>query len=145
MLYMLGALALDTRPFNVDEVSRSASADLASKPLMGTAPGKEFMGEGDETIVLSGQLLPFKIGGLEALEVAHSMRRRGARFPLHRGDGVRLGWYAITDMREAHSQLGRSGVGHIISHSITLTRVPPEAGDGQQIINALLSLFGVGR
>lgn len=145
MLYMLGTLAIDTRPFNVDEVSRDAGADIISKPLMGTFPGKEFGGEGEDEIVLSGQLLPTKIGGLDQLEIAHGMRRAGARFPLHRGDGQRMGWFAITKISERHRDLARNGVGFTVAHTITMTRVQPDAGSGQQIIFGLLSLFGSGR
>ncbi|MFN4098138.1 MAG: phage tail protein [Pararhodobacter sp.] len=142
---MIGTLTLDTRPFNADRMSREASADIASKPLIGTLPGKEFMGEGDDRITLSGQLLPFKTGGLTELEIAHSMRRRGARFPLHRGDGYRLGWFAIVGISEGHSELSRSGVGHIVTHSITMEKVLPDAGAGQQIIFGLQALFGLER
>ncbi|MCG6115116.1 MAG: phage tail protein [Mesorhizobium sp.] len=142
---MMGMLMLDTRPFNADEMSREASADIASKPLMGTLPAKEFMGEGDDRITLSGQLLPFKTGGLTELEIAHSMRRRGSRFPLHRGDGYRLGWFAITSISERHKELSRNGVGHIVTHSITMEKVQPDVGAGQQIIFGLLSLFGMER
>lgn len=145
MLYMIGTLMLDTRPFNADEMSRESDADIASKPLMGRLPGKEFMGEGDDRITLSGQLLPFKTGGLTELEFAHSMRRRGARFPLHRGDGYRLGWFAITNISERHTELSRNGVGHIVIHSITMEKVQAEAGAGQQVIFGLLSLFGMER
>lgn len=145
MLYMLGTLMLDTRPFNVDEMSRDASADVISKPLMGTFPGKEFGGEGEDEIVLSGQLLPSKTGGLDELEVAHGMRRAGVRFPLHRGDGARLGWFAITKISERHKDLGRDGVGFTVNHTITMTRVQADSGAGQQVILGLLSLFGGGR
>ncbi len=80
MLYLLGAVALDTVPFSIDEVDRTAVADFAVKPLIGTAPGREFMGEGDDTIVLSGQLLPERIGGLTELEALDGFRRPGSAF-----------------------------------------------------------------
>jgi uncharacterized protein len=142
MLYMIGTLALDTRPFSINEMGREASADVVSKPVMGGAPAHEFMGEGEDEITLSGQLLPTKIGGLTELEIAHEMRRSGTRFPLHRGDGRRMGWFAITNISERHTELTRGGVGFVVRHSITMVRVEPEAGSGQQIISGLLSLFG---
>ncbi len=143
MLYMLGTLTIDTRPFSVDEMQRTASADIASKALIGTLPGKEFTGEGDDEITLSGQILPTKIGGLDELEIAHEMRRNGVRFPLQRGDGVRLGWFAITRVTESHSDLTRGGVGFVVKHTVVMTRVQPDVGSGQQIISGLLSLFGI--
>lgn len=141
MLYMLGALAVDTRPFSAEEVRRNASSEIASKPLMQAFPGKEFMGEGDDVITISGQLLPSKIGGLSELEIVHQMRRSGTRFPLLRGDGQRLGWFAITQVSEQHSHLMRDGVGFVVRHTITMTKVEPDQGAGQQVISGLLSLF----
>lgn len=141
MLYQLGTLALDTRPFNADAVRRHATADLASKGVMGGLDPSEFMGEGTDTITLSGQLLPSKIGGLTELETAHEMRRNGARFPVMRGDGRCLGWFAITRISENHRELLRTGVGFIVHHRITMKKVQADAGAGQQIITALLSLF----
>ena len=141
MLYMLGALIVDTRPFSAEDVRRTASADIVAKPLMQAFPSKEFMGEGEDDLILSGQLLPAKIGGLTELEIAHEMRRSGTRFPLLRGDGQRLGWYAITQISEQHSHLMRNGVGFIVRHSITMTKVEPDQGAGQQLIAGLLSLF----
>lgn len=143
MLYMLGTLTIDTRPFSIDEMQRTASADIASKPLINAFPGKEFTGEGDDEITLSGQILPTKIGGMNELEIAHEMRRNGTRFPLQRGDGTRLGWFAITRITENHTNLTRNGVGYVLKHTIIMTRVQPDAGSGQQIISGLLSLFGI--
>jgi phage protein U len=141
MLYMIGTLAIDTRPFAVDAMSRNAAADIASKPLIESLPGKEFMGEGDDEITLSGQLLPSKIGGLSELETLHAMRRAGTRFPLMRGDGRRLGWFAITRINEDHQELTRDGVGFVVKHQITMTKVAADSGSGLGIIQGLLSLF----
>lgn len=143
MLYMLGTLAIDTRPFSIDDMQRTASADIASKALIGAFPAKEFTGEGDDEITLSGQLLPTKTGGLDELEAAHEMRRSGAKFPLMRGDGIRMGWFAITRITESHTDLTRNGVGFVVKHTIVMTKVQPDAGAGQQVITGLLSLFGL--
>ena len=79
MLYSIGTVALDTRPFSADGVDRTGTADFAVKPLIGALPGREFMGERDEKITISGQLLPSRIGGLTELEALHEMRRGGQR------------------------------------------------------------------
>lgn len=141
MLYMIGTLALDTRPFNADAMDRTASADLASKPVIGGLEPSEFMGEGADEVTLSGQLLPTKIGGLTELEVAHQMRRTGTRFPLMRGDGTRLGWFAITRITERHADLMRSGVGFTVQYEIAMKKVQQDAGAGIGIVSGLLSLF----
>ncbi len=142
MLYLVGAVALDTAPFSIDEVERTATADFAVKPLLGTAPSREFMGEGDDTVVLSGQLLPERIGGLTELETLHGFRRAGQRLPVMRGDGRMLGWFVITEIRERHEQLGRSGIGGTLQHTLTLVKVEP-TGTSPALLGSLISLFGL--
>lgn len=141
MLYSIGALTLDTRPFSVETVQRSTSADFADKATMGGIAAREFMGEGEDKLTLSGQLLPFKIGGLTELEMAHSMRRAGQKLPVLRGDGVRLGWYVIDKIGENHEELMRDGVGFFIKYTIDMTKVSAD-GASKSVITTILSLFG---
>lgn len=141
MMYMLGTLTVDTKPFSIDSMERTADASIVSKPVIGGFQPKEFTGEGEDEITISGELMPFHIGGLNHLETAHEMRRAGTRFPLSRGDGKYFGWYAISKMSEKHSELSRSGVGFKVAHTITMVKTGMDAGSGQQIISGLLSLF----
>lgn len=146
MLYQIGPLGLDTRPFNADAMTRAGGSDLAVKPLMNALPGREHMGEADEKITLSGQLLPTKIiGGLTELEMAHGLSRSGTPVPLLRGDGKAFGWFAIESVSEQHSHLMRDGVGFVVKYTLNLVRVEPELGGGAAggIVGMLLSLFEV--
>jgi hypothetical protein len=139
-LYILGGVVMDTRPFNADKFDRTASADLVEKAVMGGLKPSEFMGEGEDTLTIIGQLLPFKTGGLAEFEMLDEMRRTGARFPVMRGDGKRLGTYAITDISERHGQLMRDGVGFTVKYSVSMRKV--QAGlDGGAIVAALISIF----
>lgn len=143
MLYMIGAVQVDTFPFSVDGASRSASADIATKPLLNGLKGAEFMGEGDDKLYLRGQLLPAKIGGLGELEALRALMSQGAGSPVMRGDGTRFGTYMITDIRENHKHLLRDGVGAVVQVSISLKKVPAERSAGTQLIPALLQLFDI--
>ncbi|MCJ8517837.1 MAG: phage tail protein [Pseudorhizobium pelagicum] len=142
MLYLIGALNLDTRPFSVEEVQRTMSADFADKPIVGGRIAREFMGEGEDKLMLSGQLLPFKTGGLTELELAKSMMLAGRPQPVLRGDGARLGWFTIDKISEGHKELMRDGVGFFIRHSIEMTKVSAEGGS-PSVIGNILSLFGL--
>ena len=142
MLYMLGALTLDTRPFNADGMYRSGFADMPRKPVIGGLAPSEFTGEGPETLTLHGQILPLKLGGLDHLEIVDNMRRAGTRFPVMRGDGKRFGWFAITNFNETHRDLGPDGVGFTVHHRIAMRKVHADAGDARQIVADLLTLFG---
>jgi len=139
-LYTLGAVVMDTRPFNADKFDRTASADLVSKAVMGGLQPSEFMGEGDDDLTITGQLLPFKTGGLAEFDVLDEMRRTGARFPVMRGDGKRLGTYAITNLSERHDELMRSGVGFTVKYSVSLHKVQDDY-DGGALIAGLISIF----
>jgi len=142
MLYQLGPVSVDVWPFNADSVQGEAAADFANKALIGRRPGYEFMGEGEETWTLSGQLLPTKLGGLDELEMLHDMRRNGDRIMVARGDGKILGWYAVQSISEGHEKLGPDGVGQVIKHSIKLLRVDePGADEGAGLLSKILSLF----
>jgi phage protein U len=145
MLYMLGTLTVDTRPFSIDAMERASDASIVAKPVIGGAQPKEFTGEGEDDITISGEILPFHIGGLNHLETAHAMRKAGTRFPLLRGDGWAPGWYAITKISEKHSELGRNGVGFKVAHSITMTKTGMDTATGYQVISGLLSLFSAFR
>lgn len=138
MLFQLGTITLDTRPFNADEMSRSADASLPVKGIMGAAPRREFTGEGDDNIQLTGDLLPLHIGGLDELELAHGYRRSGERIPVMRGDGKMMGWFAIASITENHTNLGRDGVGMTVKYQISLVRT--QVGE-TGVISSLLALF----
>jgi phage protein U len=108
---------------------------------MGGLAPSEFTGEGKDEIALSGLLIPSKIGGLDELETAHQMRMSGTRVPVMRGDGVRLGTFAITKMSETHRDLMSSGVGFSVKYTITLKKVQPDDDGASSVVSGLLNLF----
>lgn len=142
MLYLLGAVALDSRGMSADVMERSGAGGLVAKPVMGGRQRKEATGEGDSDIVISGTLMPSRIGGMTAIEALDAMRRSNARFPVMRGDGYAFGWYAIKELSERHEELERDGVGFIVSVRVVLEQADALPGDGQQVVSGLLSLFG---
>lgn len=145
MLYQIGTVSMDTRPFNVDDVSIKGSSSLPQKPVLGSLRPIEFTGDDGYTITLSGQILPTKIGGLSGVEALNQMRANGITIPVVRGDGRALGWYSIKDVSEKHSDLVRSGVGFVVKYTVTLIQAPGPAGGGiaggTGIISALVGLF----
>lgn len=145
MLFQIGPLTLDTIPFAAESFSRNAGADLAVKPVMGGLQPREFMGEADESITISGQLLPTRLGGLTELELAYSLSTSGTKVPLMRGDGRMLGWYVIEKVSEQHSDLTRFGVGFVVRYTLSLTKVSTDGAVGSSqaggLVGMLLNLF----
>ncbi len=139
MLYMLGAVAFEVLPVNVEDVSRETGADYAEKAVVGRRPVLEFVGEGAESFTLSGKLFPEKFGG--SLSLLHLQRQAGKAVPLTRGDGTPLGWVVIERVTEHSSHLLPSGVGRMVEFDVSLKRSDgPGAGGYYGIISGLFGL-----
>lgn len=122
MLYMLGVLRIQVAPFNVADVSERGSTDYVAKPVVGTEPPLEYVGEGSNEMSLSGQLFPMSLGGLDELELLRQMRISGQPQYLMRGDGRPMGWFAIMSVDARHSYLNSQGVGKQVEVQISLRR-----------------------
>lgn len=143
MLYQIGPLTCDTFPFSVDEASRETSADYAKHDLIGAARGYEFGGPGDDLLNVSGQLLPFHIGGLSEVELAHQLAKAGNPLFCMRGDGRVQGWRVLTNVKEGHTEIAPNGVGFVVKYELKLEKVPDPSTDvAGDLIGLLLSLFG---
>lgn len=141
MLYMLGGLVVDTAPFSVSGAARSSSATLAEKDIVGAAPAYEFMGPGASDVSLTGQILPYHIGGMDALEAAHAMCDAGERFNLMRGDGTSFGHHCLVSVRETHRELSGEGVGYVIGHTLGLQKVQFSTTGAENTVAKVLALF----
>jgi phage protein U len=136
MLYLLGAVRFEVWPVNAEEVERETGADFAEKPVIGRRPILEFVGEGSETITLSGRLFPEKLGG--SLEMLQAQRAAGRAVPLMRGDGRPFGWVVIERVSESSSRLMADGVGRMIEFNVSVRRSEaPGAGGYFGIISGL--------
>jgi len=145
MLFHIGPLAVDTMPFTAESYSREGGAELAAKAVMGGLQPREVTGEADETITISGQLLPTRIGGMSELDLAFSLSTSATKVPLMRGDGRMLGWYVIEKVSEQHSDLTRHGVGFVVRYTLNLVKVDTDGAIGSSqaggIVGMMLNLF----
>lgn len=132
MLYMLGSVAFEVAPLNIDQVERTAGSDFAEKGLLGRKPSFEFMGETAEEFTLQGKLFPAALGGLDEWDALQQLRKSGAAQHLMRGDGRAMGWFLIFTLRETDRYLDRHGVGQVVEFEISLREgATPPAGEYQ--------------
>jgi hypothetical protein len=122
-------LQFEVHPLNVHEVDHSTATDWAKKEIAGAAIYREWVGENDEELFFRGRLFPYRIGGLEGLEVLEAMRRGGVAELLVRGDGRVLGWYVIERLVRQHTFLAPDGIGQVINFEAIFVRVPVPAAD----------------
>lgn len=124
MLYNFGTVQFEVSPLNVHESDHMTQTDWARKEVAGAAVYREWVGEGDEEIVLRGRIFPHRFGGLTELETLEAFRRAGQAELLQRGDGEKLGWFVIERLGRTHRFLGADGIGQVIQFEASFMRCP---------------------
>jgi phage protein U len=122
MLMMLGPVEFEIIPFNTDTYGHDHEARFAEKPVLGTRPPLEFVGEGPESWNIRAKLFPEKFGGLDMLKVLYDVRSSGQPQYLMRGDGVLMGWVAVLNVQEKSTYLDAKAVGKVIEVDISVKR-----------------------
>lgn len=129
MLMMLGPVQFEVVPFNTDGYGHGHEASFAEKPVLGTRPVLEFVGEGPESWTIRAKLFPEQFGGMSQLEMLYQARASGRPQYLMRGDGALMGWVVILSVNERSSYLAGNGVGKVIDVDISVKRCgSPNAG-----------------
>jgi phage protein U len=139
MLMSVGPLVFDLAT-NIDQYELSSEEDFARKDVIGARKPFEHVGEGDETLTLSGKLFPEKLGGAGSVDALLAIKRTGAPQIVIRGDGKFLGWFLVTRVQTQNEYLSPQGAPRLISVEITLQRCDPPSAAAA--FGSLISLFG---
>lgn len=90
---------------------------------VGARPASQFLGVGDETLTLSGVLLPEITGGEITLEPLRMMADAGKAYPLIEGRGTVSGFFVIEKISTGRSEFFADGAARRIEFTIELKRV----------------------
>jgi len=90
---------------------------------VGARPSAQFLGVGDETLTLSGVLMPEITGGELSLEVLRKMADTGKAYPLIEGRGTVTGFFVIEKISKGRSEFFSDGAARRIEFTIELKRV----------------------
>jgi phage protein U len=138
-LFVWGSVLFKVYPLNILQVEHHTETDWSKKEIAGAASYREWVGENDENITLTGKVFPHymarrmkrpgnptdpAVGGLRALDMLDNMRRLGQAHTLVRGDGWHFGWFVIENMRRGHTELHLDGIGQQIDFTASFQRVP---------------------
>lgn len=82
----------------------------------------QFLGPDDETLTLSGVLLPEFAGSRLSLELLEAMATTGRSWPLIQGDGLLYGEYLITGIQTTGTLHFQDGAPRKIEFQLTLKR-----------------------
>lgn len=90
---------------------------------VGARPSAQFLGVGDETLTLSGVLMPEITGGELSLEALRKMADTGKAYPLIEGRGTVTGFFVIEKISKGRGEFFSDGAARRIEFTIELKRV----------------------
>lgn len=131
MLYVFDGIVFQVAPLNVEGFEWTTGAEVVEQAVLGAQPPLEYVGPTGEDLSFRGKafanLFPEAVAAIERLRARAKDGRPG---PLQRGDGENLGWWRLTQLREAGSGLDRQGVARLSELDMTFKRSqPPSAAD----------------
>lgn len=97
---------------------------------VGVRPARQFLGPDDESITVSGVLLPEVTGGRVSLDLIREMGDQGSSWPLIDGsDGRIYGLFIIESLSETKSFFFEDGTPRRIEFNLSLKRVDDDKID----------------
>lgn len=142
MAYGMFVFALGTAPYQ--ELQRQTAWRHEAQGRVGRRPARQYLGPGDDTITLTGTLLPHFTGGQQNLDQLRAMADEGAAWPLIEGNGTYYGLFVIESLQETKSHQMRDGSAQRIAFSLTLQRVDDRRADLLGNINSALTRAATG-
>lgn len=127
MTFGMFVFGLDTAAYQ--ELQRQSAWRHSSQSRIGKQPARQFLGPGDDSITLSGTLLPQFTGGQQHLDELREMANEGAAWPLIEGNGYYYGLFVIESLTERKSHHTKDGTAQRIQFDIKLTAIDEDRPD----------------
>ncbi|MDR3429696.1 phage tail protein [Silvimonas sp.] len=125
-LMSLGMFVFERGSLPYQELQRQAGWRHPSGTRVGARPVSQFAGPDEETITLSGVLLPELTGGTSAIDTLRAMADEGGAWPLIEGNGTIYGQFVIEKIDEGRSLFFHDGAARRIEFTIGLKRSEPD-------------------
>lgn len=122
MMMALGLFVFSLSTLPYQELQRRRGWRYASNNRVGKRPARQYVGEDDESINLSGVLLPELTGGDLSLSVIETMADQHTAWPLIEGTGHIYGMFTIDRIDTTRTLFFRDGTARRIEFTIALTR-----------------------
>ncbi|MNG63949.1 Phage P2 GpU [compost metagenome] len=123
MMLTLGLFVFMLQTLPYQSMNRTADYCWPSNARVGQRPAAQFLGLDDETITLSGVLLPEITGGRFSLLTLQLMAEQGRAWPLIEGSGTIYGMFVIESISESHSDFFADGSPRRTEFTLNLKRV----------------------
>jgi phage protein U len=121
MAFGMFIFKLDTIPYQTFKHQMGWRHPSTSR--VGKRPARQFVGQDDESITLTGVLYPELTGGQMSLDLLRLMGDGGKAWPLIEGTGQVYGFFALEKLGANKSFFFPDGAARKIEFDITLVRV----------------------
>jgi len=129
MMMTLGMFVfmLETVPYQELQLQRSWR--FPSNSRVGVRPALQFLGPDNDSLTLTGVLLPEITGGRLSLYALEQVAELGRAWPLIEGSGTIYGMFVIENLSQTKAEFFSSGVCRRIEFTITLKRTDESLGE----------------
>ncbi|WP_323842935.1 phage tail protein [Moraxella sp. Pampa] len=122
MMMIIGMFVFRISTAAYDQLVQKTQWRHASNSRVGTLPAYQFIGRGENTITLSGSIVP-EFGNQKSLIKLSDMADTGRAYPLICGNGRVWGQYVIESISETHSIFFKNGTAKKVEFTIELKQI----------------------
>ncbi|MGG7447852.1 phage tail protein [Kosakonia oryzendophytica] len=123
MMMVLGLYVFMLRTVPYQELQYQRNWRHATNSRVNRRPSTQFLGPDNDSLTLSGVLLPEITGGRLSLLALEQMAERGKAWPLIEGSGTIYGMFVIENLSQTKTEFFAGGEARRIEFSLTLKRV----------------------
>jgi len=139
MIYGMLPFVRQTLPYN--QLQHTINYRWPSSSRVGQRAAAQFIGPGDESITLNGELRPEITGGAISLLALRLLADQGLAWPLIAGNGTIFGMYVVESLDNTQSEFFANGSASKITFTLKLKRVDASLtalfGDLQEQVSGL--------
>lgn len=129
MMLSLGLFIFEVNSAAYQTLQRQSAQRWQSSDRIGLRAAQQYLGKGDDTIALSGVLMPELSGGQSSLDLLQSLANSGKAHVLLDGSGKALGIWIIVSISENHSEFFRDGKARKSEFTLSLKRIDDDRVD----------------
>ena len=123
MQMCLGLFVFSLHTLSYQELQRRTAWKHPTQSIVGGRDASQYLGYGEDTITLSGSLVPEFAGTAISLDILRRMGNTGQAWVLIEGSGTVYGAFVITDLQETRTLFYMNGTPRKIEFTLTLRRV----------------------
>ena len=122
MMMVYGMFVFELKTIPHQQMQQSKTWRHVKNERINRSAKWQYIGAGDDQIILSGVLYPQITGGKVSLAVLDTQAYTGRPWPLISGTGQIFGMYALTQLQTTHTEFDQYGEAKKIEFTITFQR-----------------------